>query len=101
MGKEDEKAPEEFVAASVHQILNEENGTSDYCVWYLRAITATYLKKDPDRFVHFLNDGSGGGGGDPTNDVTFYTDVPTYCAREIDPMGRECSMVGVLALAEA
>jgi ubiquitin thioesterase protein OTUB1 len=96
--------------SKIHNNLNEENGTSDYCVWYLRVITSTILKSDPDRFVHYLNDGnSGGGSDDPTNRsssssssfITHYTDVPTYCAREIDPMGKECSMVGVLALAEA
>ena len=95
--------------SKIHNNLNEENGTSDYCVWYLRVITSTILKSDPDRFVHYLNDGSGSGSGsdDPTSSSsnssfnTYYTDVPTYCAREIDPMGKECSMVGVLALAEA
>ena len=91
--------------SKIHNSLNEENGTSDYCVWYLRVITSTILKSDPDRFVHYLNDGSGSD--DPTSSSTnssfntYYTDVPTYCAREIDPMGKECSMVGVLALAEA
>jgi ubiquitin thioesterase protein OTUB1 len=76
------------ISASLYNRLNEENATSDYCVWYLRVITSAYLKSDPDRFVHFLDDPS-------------YIDVATYCAREIDPMGKECSMVGVLALAEA
>ncbi len=73
---------------SLYSRLNEENGTSDYCVWYLRVITSAYLKSDPGRFIHFLDDPS-------------YIDVATYCAKEIDPMGKECSMVGVLALAEA
>jgi len=76
------------ISPSLYTRLNEENGTSDYCVWYLRVITSAYLKSDPGRFVHFLDDPS-------------YIDVATYCAKEIDPMGKECSMVGVLALAEA
>mmetsp|Transcript_1153 Transcript_1153/g.2458 ORF Transcript_1153/g.2458 Transcript_1153/m.2458 type:complete len:302 (+) Transcript_1153:61-966(+) len=76
------------IPSSLYDKLNEENATSDYCVWYLRVITSVYLKSDPNRFIHFLDDPS-------------YVDVATYCAREIDPMGRECSMVGVLALAEA
>ena len=74
--------------AEIHEMLNEENGTSDYCVWYLRVITAAYLKADADRFIHFLDDPN-------------YFDVETFCRREIDPMGRETTMVGVLALAEA
>eukprot|EP00536_Pseudo-nitzschia_multiseries_P007914 jgi/Psemu1/196680/e_gw1.191.20.1 len=76
------------MSSSLHKKLNEENATSDYCVWYLRVITSVYLKSDPNRFIHFLDDPS-------------YVDVATYCSREIEPMGKECSMVGVLALAEA
>jgi len=76
------------ISPSLFTRLKEENGTSDYCVWYLRVITSAYLKSDPGRFIHFLDDPS-------------YIDVATYCAKEIDPMGKECSMVGVLALAEA
>ena len=73
---------------TIHKMLNEENATSDYCVWYLRVITSAYLKADTDRFIHFLDDPN-------------YFDVETFCQREIDPMGRETTMVGVLALAEA
>ena len=81
---------EGFFSSTIHTLLNEENGTSDYCVWYLRVITSTYLKSDPDRFVHFIDD--------PT---CSYVDIDTYCQKEIDPMGKECTMIGVLALAEA
>lgn len=76
------------ISSTMYGRLNEENATSDYCVWYLRVITSSYLKSDPGRFVHFLEDPS-------------YIDIATYCDKEIDPMGKECSMVGVLALAEA
>ncbi len=74
--------------ALLHTKLTEENSTSDYCTWYLRVITSSYLKSDPDRFIHFLDDPN-------------YFDVHTFCSREVDPMGRECGMVQVLALAEA
>lgn len=75
-------------AEKLHEKLNEENSTSDYCTWFLRVITSAYLKKDADRFIHFLDDPN-------------YFDVPTFCQREVDPMGKECGMVQVLALAEA
>lgn len=91
----------EAVFAAIHKVLNEENGTSDYCVWYLRAITATYLKQDPTRFVHYLNSDDTATATIATATATYYTDVPTYCAREIDPMGKDCTMVGIVALAEA
>ncbi len=72
----------------LHSKLNEENSASDYCTWYMRVITSSYLKRDPDRFIHFLDDPN-------------YFDVATFCSREVDPMGRECGFVSVLALAEA
>ena len=41
-------------AAALHKEMNEENATSDYCTWYLRVVTATHLKQDPDRFLPFI-----------------------------------------------
>jgi len=72
---------------SMHKELIEENSTSDYCTWYLRVLTATFLKADPARFEPFLEEG--------------YYDIATFCTQQIEPMGKECSMVQVLALAEA
>ena len=69
-----------------HTTLNEENATSDYCTWFLRVLTAAHLKSDPNRFAPFLE-------GD-------YYDISTFCSREVEPMGKECGMVQVLALAE-
>ena len=73
--------------SELHMTLNKENSTSDYCTWFLRVLTAAHLKSDPDRFVHFLD-------GD-------YYDIATFCSREVEPMGKECGMVQVLALAES
>ena len=72
---------------AMHRELTQENSTSDYCTWYLRVLTATFLKADPTRFEPFLEDG--------------YYDIATFCQQQIEPMGKECSMVQVLALAEA
>lgn len=70
----------------LHTTLNEENGMSDYCTWYLRLLTSIHLQKDPSRFIHFLDGG--------------YVDVKAFCKAEVEPMGKECEMVQVLALAE-
>ena len=51
--------------ASIHTILNHENGVSDYCCWYLRILTATQLKLDRERFSDFLE----------------YGDVDTFCSQ--------------------
>jgi len=68
--------------------LNEENASSDYSCWYLRCITSSYIKADADRFIHFIDDPQ-------------YVTVESFCAREVDPMGRESGEIQVLALAEA
>ena len=76
------------VQSKLYAKLTKENSTSDYCTWYLRVITSSHLKSDPNRFIHYLDDPN-------------YFDVETFCSREVDPMGKECGMVQVLALAEA
>lgn len=81
-------------AAAFHTEMNEENGTSDYCTWYLRVVTATHLKQDPNRFLPFLLDAQSA-----ANDS--FLDVNQFCAKHIEPMGQECEQVQVLALAEA
>ena len=70
-----------------HNDLNEENSISDYASWYMRILTAVHLKRDPDRFVHFLDE--------------EYLDLETFCRQEVEPMGKECGMLQVLALAES
>lgn len=83
----EEEGDATVAAKKLHTELTQENGTSDYCTWYLRVLTATFLKADPNRFLPYLEDG--------------YVDIATFCQQQIEPMGKECSMVQVLALAEA
>ena len=75
---------------SLHDKLNEENSTSDYCTWYLRVLTAAQMKSNPDKFLPFLL----------AEDTLDMMDIPTFCSREVEPMNRECGMVQVAALAE-
>jgi ubiquitin thioesterase protein OTUB1 len=73
-----------------HAIMNIENDVSDYCTWYMRAITAAYLKQPDhtDRFLPFCYE--------------FHChDMNEFCARHVEPMHQECEQVQVLALAEA
>jgi ubiquitin thioesterase protein OTUB1 len=71
-----------------HESMNQENDVSDYCTWYMRAITAAYLKSDTERFLPFC--------------LEFHChDVAEFCARHVEPMGQECEQLQVLALAEA
>ncbi|CAB9522533.1 Ubiquitin thioesterase OTUB1 [Seminavis robusta] len=72
---------------AIHKELLEENSTSDYCTWYMRVLSGTQLKAEPDRFLPYLEDA--------------YVDVHVYCQKAVEPMGQECTMVTCLALAEA
>ena len=74
-----------------HARFNKENDLSDYCTWYLRVLTATQLKAHAERFLPFIED------------TTFAAtmDMAAYCQRHVEPMGVECEMVSVAALAEA
>ena len=89
---ENQKDKPEQAFASLHEKLNEENSTSDYCTWYLRVLTAAQMKSNPDRYLPFLLAEESSGGG--------MMDIPTFCSREVEPMNRECGMVQVAALAE-
>lgn len=70
----------------IHRELLEENATSDYCTWYMRVLAGTQLKSDPNRFLPYLEDG--------------FDDIHAFCQKSVEPMGVECTMVQVLALAE-
>lgn len=86
---------------SYHNELNDENSTSDYCTWYLRVLTATYIKSDPERFLPFIL-------GLDTSDSYYYSTngdpndiIHEFCIREIEPMNKECEQIQVLALTES
>lgn len=65
-------------ASFLHDEMNQENGTSDYCTWYLRVVTAMHLKSDPDRFLPFLGQ---------------HLDMQQFCQREVEPMVRKCTHI--------
>lgn len=68
--------------SGLRERLNVENGTSESCTWYMRVLTACQMKSNPDEYLPYVM------GED-------YMDVPSFCSREVEPMGRECTMVQV------
>jgi ubiquitin thioesterase protein OTUB1 len=70
----------------LHTELTEEGGVSEYCTWYLRALTATWCKANADKFLPYLDEG--------------YVDVAQFCASQIEPVGSEATMVAIVAFAE-
>jgi hypothetical protein len=63
----------------LEELFNEEQGVMAFCIWYLRLLTAGYLKLHRDEFAPVIEDGSG--------------DVEGFCAREVEPPNRECEQV--------
>lgn len=53
----------------------------------MRVMTAAQMKSNPDRYLPYVM-------------AENYYDIPSFCAKEVEPMGRECGMVQVSALAE-
>jgi ubiquitin thioesterase protein OTUB1 len=70
----------------LHAQLTEDGGVSEYCTWYLRALSATWCKAHADKFLPYLEEP--------------YTDVSQFCASQIEPVGSEATMVAIVALAE-
>jgi ubiquitin thioesterase protein OTUB1 len=50
-------------------------------------MVAAQMKSNPDRYLPYIL-------------VENYNDVHSFCSREVEPMGKECGMVQVSALAE-
>eukprot|EP00622_Pseudochattonella_farcimen_P007569 FR743584.1.p1 GENE.FR743584.1~~FR743584.1.p1 ORF type:complete len:192 (+),score=19.09 FR743584.1:87-662(+) len=72
----------------------EEGGSAEYMVWFCRALTAGFMKANPDRFLPFilsLDDGNG----------TACVDIHQFCRQEVEPMGKECEQIQIIALTEA
>ncbi len=53
----------------------------------MRVMAAAQMKSNPDRYLPYVM-------------AENYYDVPSFCSKEVEPMGRECGMVQVSALAE-
>lgn len=64
----------------------QEGGKADYLTWYMRVLTAGYLKRDPDRFEPFIEG--------------LYFDIASFCTAEVEPMNKECEQIQIIALTE-
>lgn len=63
---------------------------SNTCTWFMRILTASSLKQHADGFLPFIED-----------IVLYNNDIGDYCAKEVEPMGKECEQVQIMALLEA
>jgi ubiquitin thioesterase protein OTUB1 len=73
-------------------LTDEQTAISSYCIWYLRVLTSAYCKTHSDRFLPYVLSE------EDTGELCF--DVPTFCSRNIEPVGSEATMVAIVALAE-
>ncbi|KAH9258271.1 hypothetical protein BASA81_003320 [Batrachochytrium salamandrivorans] len=61
-------------------------GESEHLVWFARLLCATNLRLHSDRFLPFI----------PSSPASMVD----YCQREVEPQGKECGQMEILALAE-
>ena len=73
----------QFQLSELHAYFNSMD--SNYLVWYMRLLTAGYLKAHSDRFLPFVNEPS----------------IQEFCQKHVEPMGKECEQVQIIALTEA
>ncbi|TDH69415.1 hypothetical protein CCR75_002855 [Bremia lactucae] len=75
--------------AELVQDFQTEGGESEYLVWYMRLLTAGYMKKHVDTFHPFIEGLYPG------------QTVAEFCSAEVEPMGKECDQPQIVALTEA
>jgi len=63
--------------------LFSESGNADYLVWFSRLVCSGFIKHNRERFLPFID-----------------MSIDDFCAKEIEPMGRECEQVQIIALCE-
>ena len=54
---------------------------------YMRLLTSAHLKSNAEHFANFLD--------------SDFSDIADFCAREVEPSGKECEQIQVIALADA
>eukprot|EP01038_Epipyxis_sp_PR26KG_P012105 gene12105-16202_t len=70
---------------SLYQLF-QEDGKSNYYTWFMRLLTAGFMKRDPDRFLPFV-EGS-------------FVDIDSFCKSEVEPMNKECEQLQIVAITE-
>lgn len=80
----------------------QEDGHSDYYTWFMRLLTAGAIRGQGSRFLPFLSDdvtiSTVLTGGESDEEVALA--IMNYCRAEVEPMGKECEQVHIIALAE-
>lgn len=70
----------------------QEDGESDYYTWFMRLLTSLSLRQEADRYMPFIN---------MSEDSSYIcTDMESYCKREVEPMGKECEQMQIIAISE-
>lgn len=64
----------------------QEGGSGDHYTWYMRAMTAGYMKSHPDDYFPFIVAEG------------VYPDIFAFCEKEVEPMGKECEQMQITAL---
>ena len=73
----------------LHATFNESGGNAEYAVWFLRVLVGCFLKTHAEEYTGFL-----------FASETFCEgmDMAMFVQREVEPMGRECEQIQIMAL---
>jgi len=71
--------------------LFQDESSSNCYTWYMRLLTACSLRKSVDKYLPFIEDAAG---------AQYNHDMELYCRSEVEPLGKECEQVHIMALIE-
>ena len=76
-------------SAELYDSFQEGKGSPDEYTWFSRLLTSANMRIQSDRFLPFLDD-----------TATLTGDMVSYLQREVEPMGKECEQVHIIALTD-
>jgi ubiquitin thioesterase protein OTUB1 len=80
----------------------QSSGQADHYTWYMRLLTAGAIRGQAARFLPFVSDdvNVAAAVANPDDELEVAAAMARYCRQEVEPMGRECEQVHIIALAE-
>ena len=76
-------------SSRLYDSFQEGTGSPDEYTWFSRLLTSANMRMQCDRFIPFLDD-----------TAALTGDMVSYLQREVEPMGKECEQVHIIALTD-
>ena len=75
--------------SELYDAFQEGKGSPDEYTWFSRLLTSANMRIQSERFLPFLDD-----------TAALTGDMVSYLQREVEPMGKECEQVHIIALTD-